>query len=42
VAEFYDGAAETLRPADVAGCVLFALEQPEHVTIAELLVLPSA
>jgi NADP-dependent 3-hydroxy acid dehydrogenase YdfG len=41
-AEFYDGAAETLRPADVAGCVLFALEQPEHVTIAELLVLPSA
>ncbi len=41
-AEFYDGAAETLRPADIASCVLFALEQPENVTIAELLVLPSA
>ena len=39
---FYDGASGTLLPGDVAGCVAFALEQPPHVNIAELLVLPAS
>lgn len=40
-AAFYDGATGYLAPADVANCVAFALDQPPHVNIAELLVLPS-
>ena len=38
---FYASYAECLRPEDVANCVAFALDQPSHVNIAELLVLPS-
>ena len=38
---FYASFAGCLRPEDVANCVAFALDQPPHVTIAELLVLPS-
>ncbi|HXP72535.1 MAG TPA: SDR family NAD(P)-dependent oxidoreductase [Stellaceae bacterium] len=40
-AAFYASYAECLRSEDVANCVAFALGQPPHVTIAELLVLPS-
>jgi 3-hydroxy acid dehydrogenase/malonic semialdehyde reductase len=40
-AAFYDTYAELLRAEDIANCVAFALDQPPHVTIAELLVLPS-
>jgi len=38
---FYSSSAGCLRPEDVAHCVAFALNQPPHVNIAELLVLPS-
>jgi 3-hydroxy acid dehydrogenase/malonic semialdehyde reductase len=38
---FYDGASGTLLPGDIAGCIVFALDQPPHVNIAELLVLPA-
>ena len=38
---FYAGYAGCLRPEDVANCVAFALDQPPHVNIAELLVLPA-
>lgn len=38
---FYASYAGLLRPEDVANCVAFALDQPPHVNIAELLVLPS-
>jgi 3-hydroxy acid dehydrogenase / malonic semialdehyde reductase len=40
-AAFYASYAGCLRPEDVANCVAFALDQPPHVNIAELLVLPS-
>jgi NADP-dependent 3-hydroxy acid dehydrogenase YdfG len=39
---FYAGFPERLRAEDVARCVVFALEQPPHANIAELLLLPSA
>jgi 3-hydroxy acid dehydrogenase/malonic semialdehyde reductase len=38
---FYASYAAYLSPEDVANCVAFALDQPPHVNIAELLVLPS-
>jgi 3-hydroxy acid dehydrogenase / malonic semialdehyde reductase len=38
---FYACYAELLRSEDIANCVAFALDQPPHVNIAELLVLPS-
>ncbi len=38
---FYSSYAGCLRAEDVANCVAFALDQPPHVNIAELLVLPS-
>lgn len=40
--QFYAGFKELLTPADVARCVLFALEQPPHVNVSELLVQPAA
>lgn len=40
-AAFYASYDECLRSEDVANCVAFALDQPPHVNIAELLVLPS-
>jgi 3-hydroxy acid dehydrogenase/malonic semialdehyde reductase len=39
---FYGAASGTLMPDDIAGCVVFALAQPPHVNVAELLVLPSS
>jgi NADP-dependent 3-hydroxy acid dehydrogenase YdfG len=35
------GIEQPLQPADIARCVRFMLEQPRHVTIPRLLVLPS-
>ena len=40
-AAFYDSFKAVLSAEDVARTVLFALEQPPHVAIAELLVLPT-
>ena len=36
-----EGVARELDAADIARCVRFMLEQPRHVTIPRLLVLPS-
>ena len=38
---FYDGFETVLAPEDIARCVVFALEQPPHVVIAQLVVVPS-
>ena len=38
--EFYDSFDQCLDPDDVARTVLFALQQPPHVEIAQLVVLP--
>ena len=38
--EFYDSFEQCLDPEDVARTVLFALQQPRHVEIAQLVVLP--
>lgn len=38
--EFYDSFEQCLDPEDVARTVLFALQQPAHVEIAQLVVLP--
>ncbi len=38
---YYDQAAQCLAADDVARAVVYALEQPPHVTIARLLVLPT-
>jgi len=38
--DFYDSFEQCLNPDDVAGTVLFALQQPRHVEIAQLVVLP--
>ena len=40
--EFYAAFKELLTPEDVARCALFALEQPAHVNVSELLVQPAA
>ena len=39
-AEFYDSADQSLTPENVAETILFALQQPKHVEIAQLVVLP--
>ncbi len=39
-AEFYDHHDVSLQPQDVAETLLFALRQPKHVEIAQLLVVP--
>lgn len=38
---FYDGAAAALEPEDIAASILFALEQPPHVNIAQILTMPT-
>ena len=38
---YYDAAAQCLAADDVARAVVYALEQPAHVTIARLLLLPT-
>ena len=39
-AEFYDSFEQSLMPEDIAETILFALQQPKHVEIAQLVVLP--
>lgn len=39
---FYDDFGDCLMPDDIARSVLFALQQPPHVVISQLVVLPSA
>jgi 3-hydroxy acid dehydrogenase / malonic semialdehyde reductase len=41
-AAYYGAAAEVMQPEDIAACIVFALSRPPRVTLAELLVLPSA
>jgi NADP-dependent 3-hydroxy acid dehydrogenase YdfG len=38
--DFYDSFGQCLDPEDVARTVVFALQQPPHVEIAQLVVLP--
>ena len=38
--DFYDSFEQCLQPQDVAETVLYALQQPRHVEIAQLVVLP--
>jgi 3-hydroxy acid dehydrogenase/malonic semialdehyde reductase len=38
--DFYDGFEQCLDPDDIARTILFALQQPKHVEIAQLVVLP--
>ncbi len=38
---FYDSAPAALAPEDIAATVMFALEQPAHVNIAQVLVTPT-
>ena len=40
-AAFYDDFGVCLEPRDVAECVLFALRQPPHVVISQLVVMPN-
>ena len=40
--DFYAAFEQLLTPEDVARCALFALEQPAHVNVSELLVQPAA
>lgn len=39
--DFYDSFPQTLSAEDVAETILFALEQPSHVTIAQIVVVPT-
>jgi 3-hydroxy acid dehydrogenase/malonic semialdehyde reductase len=38
---YYESFGMALRPEDVAASVLFAVRQPSHVTIAQLVIIPS-
>ena len=40
--EFYGSFPVTLEPDDIARAILYAIEQPPHVTIAELLIIPAS
>ncbi|MFP6740441.1 MAG: SDR family oxidoreductase [Alphaproteobacteria bacterium] len=40
--EFYDSFATVLVPDDIARCVVFALEQPANMIVAEMVVMPTA
>jgi NADP-dependent 3-hydroxy acid dehydrogenase YdfG len=37
---FFDSIGQSLNPEDVAQPVLFSLQQPKHLEIAQLVVLP--
>ncbi len=39
--QFYDDWPATLQPEDIAAAALFALEQPDHVNVASILVTPT-
>ncbi len=38
--DFYDSAESVLNPEDVAAAVIYALEQPPHVNICQLVIMP--
>ncbi len=38
---YYDGFPETLEPDDIARAILYALDQPARVTIAQMVVVPT-
>jgi NADP-dependent 3-hydroxy acid dehydrogenase YdfG len=38
---FYDSFAEVLEPDDIASAIVYALEQPARVTIAQMVVTPT-
>lgn len=38
---YYDAAPQTLEPADIARCAIFALEAPAHMTIAQIVAVPT-
>lgn len=42
VEDFYGRFAEVLRPEDVGRAVRFAVDQPPHVTISDIVIVPSA
>ena len=41
-AAFYDKTEQCLTPEDIAQTVVFALEQPPHVVLSQMVVLPSS
>ena len=41
-AAFYDQTEQCLTPEDIAETVVFALEQPPHVVLSQIVVLPSS
>ena len=40
-AAYYEGFPAAMAPEDIARAAIFALEQPPHVTIAQLVVVPT-
>jgi len=38
--KFYAGFDSVLHPEDVAGAVIYALDQPKHVNVAQLVIVP--
>ena len=38
---YYDAVPQTLEPADIARCAVFALEAPAHMTIAQIVAVPT-
>ncbi len=40
-AAFYDSFPETLEAEDIARAIIYALEQPARVTVAQIVVVPS-
>ncbi|MEE8189521.1 MAG: SDR family oxidoreductase, partial [Kiloniellales bacterium] len=38
---FYDGFPETIEAEDIARAIVYALEQPPHVTVAQMVVVPT-
>ena len=39
---FYDQVGDCLSPADIAAAVLYALEQPPHVVVSQLVIMPAS
>ena len=38
---FYDSVGECLAPDDVANAIVYALEQPAHVVVSQLMLIPA-
>lgn len=38
---FYDSFAQTLNPEDIADAIVYALSRPSHVTVAQMVVVPT-